>query len=188
MLDATTSFTPDDDAYWAVAQTIANHENFAGENLKHRGFETLPLRCRQRVGKVTRVVALFPGYLLVKIIGGRFWEARFCVGVVRLLMRGDRPIAFPQGELERLLVARDPHTGIVKLPKHGAPTQHVNGFARGDVVRIVSGSFTGLHALYEGLSAHERIVVLMDILGRRSRVELAPDDKIAAIASRQPRS
>jgi transcriptional antiterminator RfaH len=180
MLDATPSF-------WAVTQTIANHEIAVSKNLEHRGFETLLLKCRTKVGRTMRITALFPGYLLVRIVAGRFWEARFSVGVVRLLMCGDKPVAFPQGELDRLLAVRDPHTGIVRLPKRGAPTQHVNGFVRGDVVRIVSGSFTGLYALYEGLSAHERIVVLMDILGRRSRVELAADDKIAAIASRQSR-
>jgi transcription antitermination factor NusG len=172
----------DDGSYWGVAQTLANHEIFAGKGLQARGYEIFQLRCRQRIKNHSRIVALWPGYLLVKIVD-HFWTARRSVGVIDLLMKGDRPISIPQAELDKLAAAYDPKTELIKLPK--APKQRASDpqLQAGDHVRILTGQFRGLEALYEGMSAHDRVLVLLAMLGRQSRVELGEDDKIAAIAA-----
>jgi transcription antitermination factor NusG len=48
------------------------------------------------------------------------------------------------------------------------------GFRIGDRVRIVSGALSGQLGIYHGQSAHERVVVLLQLLGV-SRVELRKD-------------
>ena len=45
----------------------------------------------------------------------------------------------------------------------------------GDKVRIVGGAFGDCYGLYEGLSAHERVAILLDLLGRKVRVVLDSD-------------
>ena len=43
-------------------------------------------------------------------------------------------------------------------------------------MRIERGPFSGAHALVEGMPSHERVMVLMHLLGRETRVELGADD------------
>jgi transcription antitermination factor NusG len=161
---------------------LANHEMLAGNRLEIRGYEILQLRCRQRIKYRSRIVALWPGYLLVKIVD-HFWTARRSAGVIDLLMRGDKPMAMPQAELAKLAAAYDARNGLIKLPK--TPRQRANDPAleAGDQVRILTGQFRGFEALYEGMSAHGRICVSLAMFGRQSHVELAPDDQIVAIAA-----
>jgi hypothetical protein len=59
--------------------------------------------------------------------------------------------------------------GLVELP----PT----GFHRGDTVRISRGFFVGQLAVFDGMRPHERVAVLLQLLGR---VEL-PAGNIAAV-------
>jgi transcription antitermination factor NusG len=46
----------------------------------------------------------------------------------------------------------------------------------GDRVKILAGPFKGHLAIYAGMSAHERVAVLLQILGAATRVTLASTD------------
>jgi transcription antitermination factor NusG len=50
------------------------------------------------------------------------------------------------------------------------------GLRRGDKVRIVRGAFQELSGLYQGQSAHERVKILLTLLGASRVVELPSDD------------
>jgi transcription antitermination factor NusG len=52
----------------------------------------------------------------------------------------------------------------------------------GDRVRILAGPFKGLLAIYAGMSAHERVAVLLQILGGAQRVTLAQRDVEAVMS------
>ena len=52
--------------------------------------------------------------------------------------------------------------------------------APGDTVRIVDGAFADSAALFAGLADHDRISVLLDLLGRKVRVVLDRDMVAAA--------
>ena len=56
--------------------------------------------------------------------------------------------------------------GLIELPK-AAP-----GLKPGDHVRIIAGPFSERLALYEGQTSHERVAVLLQLLGGRHRTEL----------------
>ena len=58
--------------------------------------------------------------------------------------------------------------GLVELPKREV-------FKPGDRVRVVQGPFAGQLGLYAGMRAHERVLVLLALLGGQQRVELAQD-------------
>jgi hypothetical protein len=63
--------------------------------------------------------------------------------------------------------------GLVELPPSSPPP----GFKRGDPVRIVRGLFAGRLALFEDQRPHERVAVLLQVLGQ---VEL-PKGEVAAV-------
>jgi transcription antitermination factor NusG len=59
--------------------------------------------------------------------------------------------------------------GLVQLPKREM-------FHVGDQVRILQGPFAGHLGLYAGMRAHERVLVLLALLGGRQRVQLPKAD------------
>jgi transcriptional antiterminator RfaH len=70
------------------------------------------------------------------------------------------------------LKAREDESGFVKLARRFR-------FVPGDKVRITEGAFIDNLALVEEVSDHERVAVLLDLLGRKVRV-LVGADLIAA--------
>jgi len=159
--------------YWAVAQTIANRESFAADNIKLAGFDILAPKARVRIDKRSEVVALFPGYLFVRIID-RWRIIEHTVGVLRLIKFGDAPAKCPDCEIAKILHQSDKN-GVVQLPKRPRPSPRAKPFAIGRRVRIISGSFCGFEAIYAGMNAREREIVLLELLGRQVRVELDAD-------------
>jgi transcription antitermination factor NusG len=115
---------------------------------------------------------LFPGYLFVWIVSG-WWSARWCPGVVRLLTAGDAPMPVPDSLIAEIK-SRE-RGGLVELPGR-------DGFKAGDQVRILAGPFEGHFGLYAGMRPHERVLVLLALLGGQQRVELAQND-IEAVRS-----
>ena len=64
---------------------------------------------------------------------------------------------------------------MVELPRR-------EGFKAGEQVRILAGPFEGHLGLYAGMRAHERVLVLLALLGGQQRVEL-PKADIEAVRS-----
>jgi transcriptional antiterminator RfaH len=118
------------------------------------------------------LVPLFPGYLFCRldvVISGK--AARYCPGVKDFLTFGSR-IAEVGSEIIQALKERCPD-GIAKIePITVRP---------GDTVRINEGPFSGLEAIFErSLRARERVAVLLDILGRQTRLVL-PSEAVVKI-------
>jgi transcriptional antiterminator RfaH len=151
-------------SYWACAQLEANRERLALHCLGLAGYQTYLPRIRARTPKTA---ALFPGYAFV-LIELQWHAARWSPGVLRLVLDGRQPAKVP----DRVIVdlkGRE-RNGLVELP---APSE----FRRGDTVRITRGVFVGQLALFDGMRPHERVAVLLQLLGR---VELAKGDIEAA--------
>ena len=53
-------------------------------------------------------------------------------------------------------------------------------FAPGDKVRILAGAFMDNAGLFNGLADHDRVLILLDMLGRKVRVFLDADMVAAA--------
>jgi transcriptional antiterminator RfaH len=155
-------------AYWCAAQLQASRERLALHCLSVvNGFEVYSPRirpARARRGDDTR--PLFPGYCFVLIVS-QWWAARWSPGVIRIVLDGAVPARVPDQVIDE--IRRREVRGVVELPK--AP-----GMCAGDRVRIRSGPFQGYFGLYEGMRPHERVDVLLRLLGGACRVTLPKSD------------
>jgi transcription antitermination factor NusG len=100
--------------------------------------------------------ALFSNYLFVHIEFG-WWAARWCSGVAGLIMDGSQPAKLADAIVDEIR-SRE-RNGCVVLPEQPR-------LQRGDSVRIVRGALAGLPGLVDGLRPHERVAVLLAVLGR----------------------
>jgi transcription antitermination factor NusG len=96
--------------------------------------------------------------------------------VTALIMDGVAPAKVPDQVIEE--IRRREFRGAVELPK--AP-----GMKIGARVRVSGGPFEGQLGLYAGMKPHERVEVLLALLGGqqrvtlpRSSIELAPDSGV----------
>ena len=81
-------------------------------------------------------------------------------------MNGVGPAAVPDGVI---VASRARETGgLIDLPR---PPK----FRPGDRLRVIHGPFAGHVGLYAGMKPHERVEVLLAILGGSQRVTLAAD-------------
>jgi transcriptional antiterminator RfaH len=163
---------------WFVVQTQVNAEAKAARNLLKQGFEIyLPryLKRRSHARKVDNVaVPLFPRYMFVRIdTATQRWRAiQSTFGVASLVLTGSEPAPVPPQVLHSLR-AREDESGYVKLDKRPK-------FALGDRVRVIAGAFAESLALFDGLADRDRIVVLLDMLGRKVCVSIEADMVAAA--------
>jgi transcriptional antiterminator RfaH len=167
-----------DKLHWYVVQTQVNGEAKAAINLQRQGFEIyLPryLKRRRHARKVDIAAKpLFPRYMFVAIdMGSQRWRSiQSTFGVARLVCHGDEPARVPAG-IVNAIRAREDEKGFVRIEDKPA-------FARGDKVRILGGAFTDAAGFFEGLADHDRVSILLDMLGRKVRVLLGVESVAAA--------
>jgi transcriptional antiterminator RfaH len=161
---------------WYVAQTRVRAEERARLNLERQGFRTyLPRYRRERRHARRRETVgapLFPGYIFVELDPehGPWRSINGTFGVNHLICRGDRPAAVPEGLVDEL-AARENAEGLIVLQPRP--------FEKGEALRIVSGALADCLGLFERMADRERVILLLDLLGRKVRVQ-APLDHVAA--------
>ena len=165
-------------ARWYVAQTQVNGEARAAQNLQRQGYEVyLPryLKRRRHARKVDFTAKpLFPRYIFVAIdMATQRWRSiQSTFGVSRLVTNGDDPAMVPEGVVHALR-AREDDKGFIRLDSKPA-------FAPGDKVRVLAGAFMDSAGLFSGLADHDRVSILLEMLGRKVRVLLDADMVAAA--------
>ena len=156
----------------------------AAESVCQAGFEVLAPKLRERVGSRWRTVPLFPGYFFVRVID-RWRAIQHSMGVLTIVKVGATPARCPDAEIAALLERSDAD-GIIRLvarPLH--PRRHI--LTPGAAVAITGGPFAGLNGVYAGMSARERELVLLNILGASRQVEVAANLIVPAVAGASPR-
>jgi transcriptional antiterminator RfaH len=154
-------------AFWAVAQAETLFEHVAQRNLERVGFESYLPRIEIR----HRIVPLFPSYFFVRIVA--VWGVIVATpGVIRLLGADEQPSRVLDAVVDG--IRRREVNGVVQLPKQ-------RGLAIGDRVRVANGTFNGQFGLYAGQAPHDRIAVLLELLGRSTRVELPAADVLPLV-------
>jgi transcriptional antiterminator RfaH len=153
--------------FWCCAQLEHGRVHLGLHCLRLAGFDAYAPRLRSyRVSRGRKIEGrslLFPSYIFVLIVA-QWHAARWAPGVIRLVMAGDaKPARVPDAIIAEIK-ARE-RDGLIELPKPP-------GLQRGDAVRVVLGPLQGLLGLYEGMKPHERVAVLLQILGGQQRVEL----------------
>ncbi|MGH6828642.1 MAG: transcription termination/antitermination protein NusG, partial [Rhizomicrobium sp.] len=153
---------------WYAVHCRPHREGTAALHLANQHFTTF-LPCRdalrrhaRRIEKVRR--PFFPGYLFIRLDTGRDrWRSiNGTVGVVRLVMNDDHPTPAPEGIVETLIAACDGDGNL------GWNSE----FKVGQKVRVISGPLTDLVGELEQLTDTQRVRVLLDIMGGRTRVRI----------------
>lgn len=159
--------------HWYVAETHARSELKALHHLSRQGFEAyLPriLKRRRHARRVDWVPApLFPRYLFLKMdLEQAFWRpVNSTLGVTRLISQGNWPTAVPAGIVEEIR-AREDESGMITLTDPDT-------LAKGDPVQIRLGAFCDQVGLFDHAAGENRVIVLLQLLGRQVKVCLAPD-------------
>jgi transcriptional antiterminator RfaH len=160
-------------AYWVVAKTKGSLESFAAEHVKRQGHQyylpmTRETSAGNQRGKLVRNVPLFPRYLFIEVEST--WRHLMSTrGITGVLLAGEAPARLPTQYVTDLKLREK--DGLVVLPS----MDEARRFARGQTVHVSSGLFAGEIGIYDGCSGQERERVLLEILGRKVSVLIAPE-------------
>jgi transcriptional antiterminator RfaH len=156
---------------WYVVTTKAREETKALFNLKRQGFNTyLPQykKLRRHARRTDTVLApLFPKYLFVEFdLDMHNWSCiNSTIGVSKLIKFGSMPTAVPSGLVSEIRTREDAE-GMVSLNRYLKIKQ-------GDEVTILTGAFSDHSGIFESQGDDERIVILLNLMGRNVRVRLS---------------
>lgn len=151
---------------WYLVYAKPRQEPVAQTNLARQGYEIyLPLirQPRKRQGRRVAVIApMFPRYLFIHLDSetDNWSPIRSTLGVVSIVRFGQVPARVPD-ELIALLHRHEDAQGLQLLP--------VDEFRHGAKVRLTDGPMMGYEGIYLAKTSKDRVIVLLDILGRRSR-------------------
>lgn len=155
---------------WYAVHTQAGSELWARSNLWERGIEVYLPRYlkRRRHARRTDWIAtpLFPRYLFVRsdLGGGARKSIDTAPGVIRLLCMGKAPSPVADAIIAEIR-AREGEDELVQL-------NEAAGWRPGDRVRVLSGALSECVGLFEGTDDQQRVLVLLNLLGRGVRVQL----------------
>jgi len=165
--------------HWCAVQTHMRAEDKAAFHLRRQGYSVfLPkhMKRRKHARRIDWVPApLFPRYLFVAIDPEVTpWRAiRSTIGVGNLVCFDNRPATVPDRIIAEI-EARQDEKGLVKM--------HAGcGFRRGDPVRIIDGPLCDIEGLFDCPSDDERVVILLQLMGREVKVRV-PLDAVFACA------
>jgi transcriptional antiterminator RfaH len=156
---------------WFLAQLKPNCAKIAGKNLQRQGFETfLPLEdvTQQRRGKfVTVERPLFPGYIFVALdIRSGLWRTvNSTYGITRLVSFGDEPAVVPHDLISQLFLRCDEAGKLLPAPR----------LQPGDKVTLTTGPLANFVAEIETIKSEQRAWVLIEIMGRPTRMEVGTE-------------
>lgn len=165
--------------HWYVVQTHANRERKAAWHLQQQGFGVyLPQylkRWRHARKSELRPAPLFPRYLFVSMdIAQSHWRAiRSTIGVTSLVCSGDRPAMVPSTVIDDIRTREN--------EKGWLPLETAIPLKSGDTLAVVEGGLSGARGFFECFKDSERVVMLLEMLGRPMRVQL-PASSVSLIA------
>ncbi len=156
---------------WFLAQFKPNSHKIAERNLRRQKFQTfLPLfeETKRKAGQFTTTLRpLFTGYMFVAFdVSKGGWRAiNNTYGITKLVSFGEEPQPVPLDLISRLMLRCD-EDGRLLPPRILKP---------GDAVEISGGPFAEFVATVEKVEPERRVWVLLELMGRITRVAVQPD-------------
>jgi transcriptional antiterminator RfaH len=156
---------------WFVIQFKPNSHYQATKNLNRQGFETflplheITLRKASRFVKSTK--PLFPGYMFVSFDKTQLkWhKIKNTYGVSRLITFNSSLKSIPSTFVDNLMKRYDSSGKLLPIAK----------MKKGDKVKILEGPFANFIATIEDYETEQRIWVLMDLMGRKTKIQTPSD-------------
>jgi len=156
---------------WFILQFKPNSHLQATKNLNRQGFETfLPLHdttSRKASRFITTRKPLFPGYMFISFDKEKTeWsKINSTYGVSRLITFNSILKSIPTTFVNSLMIRYDLSGKL--LPKER--------FENGDKVKVLKGPFANFVATVERYETDQRIWILMDLLGRKTKIQSSSD-------------
>lgn len=154
---------------WYLVYAKSRQESVAETNLRRQGYVTyLPLARLMRRRNGRRVSAsgpMFPRYLFVQLdeTSDNWGPIRSTLGVVSIVHFGRRAATVPSEFISSLKNRED---------ADGLQPVSLGDFKSGGRVRITEGGLSGYEGVFIARTSRERVVVLLEILGKQTRAQL----------------
>jgi transcriptional antiterminator RfaH len=155
---------------WYAVYTRPHDETRALEHLLRQGYSAYLPRYRTRISHARRhqtvLRPLFPRYLFAGVdrAAMRWRPILSTVGVVDIVRAGDEPAPVPS-EIVGAIREREEAGGFDRLD----PRQRLR---LGEVVRVTAGALQDMVGRLVELRDQDRVVVLLELLGRAVRAQL----------------
>ena len=161
---------------WFILQLKANSHNYAAKNLNRQGFEIfLPLhettsRKASRFVKTTQ--PLFPGYMFISFdrTKSEWRKINNTYGVLRLVTFNSILKSIPAAFINNLVKRYDLSGKLLPIKK----------LEKGDQVEVLNGPFVNFIATIEKYETDQRIWVLIDLMGRKAKIQ-SPSDTLISL-------
>jgi transcriptional antiterminator RfaH len=155
---------------WYLVYTKPRQEEVALRNLARQGYGAYMPRAQQvrrRSGRRIQLVEpLFPRYLFIHLDThtDNWGPIRSTIGVTTMVRFGQYPAQVPDA-LVAFLQGRESAAGL-----HEWAGQKLK---EGDRVRVAEGAFQGYEGILLARTSRERVLVLLDILGKQVRTRIS---------------
>jgi transcriptional antiterminator RfaH len=157
--------------HWYLIQFKPNSHRLAERNLHRQGFETfLPMQqiTRRKASRfVSDLKPLFPGYMFVSVSFELApWRSiNSTIGVSKLVSFEGKPKPLPLQLISGLMLRCDA-SGSLLAPK---------SLNEGDSVEMLTGPFANFIATVDTIDPEQRVWVLMDFMGQKTRMQVTTD-------------
>ena len=157
--------------HWYLIQFKPNSYRLAERNLHRQGFETfLPMQkiTRRKASRfVSDLKPLFPGYMFVRVNSDLApWRTiNSTIGVSKLVSFEGKPKPLPLQLISGLMLRCDA-SGTLLPPK---------SLSEGYSVEMLTGPFANFIATVDTIDPEQRIWVLLDFMGQKTRMQVTAD-------------
>ena len=158
---------------WFILQFKPNSHHLATKNLTQQGFEVfLPLHnttSRKLSQFINTSKPLFPGYMFIRFdrAESKWHKINSTYGVSRLITFNSTLKSIPTNIVDSLMKRYDSSGKLLPIKK----------LKKGDQVTVLKGPFANFIASVEKYEADQRIWILMDLMGRKTKI-IAPSDAL----------
>jgi transcriptional antiterminator RfaH len=156
---------------WFILQFKSNSHHLAAKNLNQQGLETfLPLQdttSRRASRFINTSKPLFPGYMFIKFdrAESEWHKINSTYGVSRLITFNSILKSIPTTFVDSLMMRYDLSGKLLPIKK----------LKKGDHVRVLKGPFANFIATVEKYEADQRIWILMDLMGKKTKIQTPSD-------------
>ena len=157
---------------WFILQFKSNSHHIAEKNLNRQGFETfLPLHditLRRTSRFINTSKSLFPGYMFIKFdkAESEWHKINSTYGVSRLITFNSILKSIPTIFVDQLMKRYDLSGKLLPIQK----------LKKGRQVTVLKGPFANFIATVEKYESDQRIWILMDLMGRKTKIQTPSDN------------
>jgi transcriptional antiterminator RfaH len=157
---------------WFVLQFKPNAHHQANKNLTRQGFETFLPLYDTTSRKLSRFIStskpLFPGYMFIRFNRAetKWHKINNTYGVSRLITFNSILKSIPTSFVDSLMKRYDLSGKLLPIQK----------LKKGDQVTVLKGPFANFIATIEKYEADQRIWILMDLMGRKTKIQTPSDN------------